>query len=479
MANNRNLRKQVLAGLFWKFGERIIAQGVSFIISLVLARMLMPEQYGIVALVLVFINLANVFVTNGLGEALIQKKNADQIDFSTMFICSLCFALLLYGLLFISAPSIAHFYNDEQLVPVIRVLSLQVPLSAVKTIQHAYVSKHMMFKKFFYSTLGGTLFSGIVGVAMAFAGYGVWALVAQYLINSAVDTTILFITVKWRPTFAFSIQSAKQLTKYGWKLVASQFINTLYSELRSLMIGKVYTAADLAAYTKGNQFPSLLITNINSSISSVLFPAMAKNTDDKVRLKELTRRSIKISSYLLFPMLTGLMAVAEPLIRLLLTENWLSCVPFLQISCIYWMFQPSQTANVQAIKAAGRSDICLKLEIVKKFIGIGLLFATIQIGIYAVVIANAAFAGVSAFINIMPNKKLIGYGMREQISDVLPSLVLSVVMFIAASFCLGFGMGDFATIVLQIIVGAAVYVGGSWICKLDSFSYILRMIKER
>lgn len=223
----------------------------------------------------------------------------------------------------------------------------------------------MMFKKFFYSTFGGTIVSGVVGITMAYANFGVWALVAQYLVNLVIDTIILFITVSWHHSLKFNIHSATQLTGYGWKLVVSQFINTLYSELRSLLIGKVYLMADLAAYNKGNQFPSLLITNMNSSISSVLFPAMSQTKGDSVKLKEMTRKSIKISSYILFPMLAGLMAVAEPLVRLLLTENWLPCVPFLQISCIYWMFQPSQTANVQAIKAAGRSDICLKLEIKK------------------------------------------------------------------------------------------------------------------
>ena len=224
MSEESNLKDQVIYGLFWKFGERIVAQGVSFIVSLVLARMLMPSQYGIVSLVLVFINLANVFVTNGLGESLIQKKNSNQEDFSTMFFCSLIFSLILYFLLFISAPYISKFYNNSELTIVIRVLSLQVPLSAVKTIQQAYVSKHMIFKKFFFSTIGGTLVSGCVGIGMAFYGYGVWALVAQYLTNSLIDTLILFLTVDWHPSFQFNYNSAKVLTSYGWKLVLSQFI---------------------------------------------------------------------------------------------------------------------------------------------------------------------------------------------------------------------------------------------------------------
>lgn len=478
MLENSNLKKDVLSGLLWKFSERIIAQGVSFIVSLVLARLLLPEQYGVVALVLVFINLANVFVTNGLGESLIQKKNSSDIDFSTMFYCSIVFSISLYFLLFLTAPSIANFYNSQELIPVLRVLSLQVPLSAVKTIQHAYVSKHMLFKKFFYSTFGGTIISGVVGIIMAYKGFGVWALVTQYLVNSCIDTFILFFTVKWRPKLIFCKTSAKNLFNYGWKLMISQFINTGYAELRSLFIGKVYTTTELAAYNKGNQFPSLLITNINSSISSVLFPAMSKTNDNREKLKALTRQSMKLSSYILFPMLAGLMIIAEPLIRLLLTENWLICVPYLQISCVFWMFQPAQTANVQAIKAIGRSDICLKLEIIKKIIGVTLLLLTINISVYAVVISNAVFAGISAIINIIPNKKLINYGLKEQAIDLLPSLILSIGMFAATLPIIYLGLSDFLTIILQIIVGTSIYLLGSWFFKFESFKYIQRIIKK-
>ena len=227
--------------MFWKFGERIIAQGVSFIISLILARLLLPEQYGTISLVLVFINIANVFVSDGLGESLVQKNDSDELDFSTIFFCSLIIGCFLYILLFIMAPFIAAFYNNTALVPVIRVLSIQIPLSAIKTIQHAYVQKHMMFKKFFFSTLGGTVVSGVIGIIMAYKGFGVWALVEQYLTNSVMDLTILFITVKWRPRFLFSTESAKRLLSFGWKLLAAQFINVLYNELRSLVIGKNYS----------------------------------------------------------------------------------------------------------------------------------------------------------------------------------------------------------------------------------------------
>lgn len=474
----KGLKKQIISGLFWKFGERIFAQGVSFIVSLVLARMLLPEEYGIVALVLVFINLANVFVTNGLGETLIQKPNAKQSDFSTMFFCSLFLSIFLYILLFCSAPFIAKFYNNKQLILVLRVLGLQVPLSSVNTIQQAYVSKRMMFRKFFYSTIGGTLISGIIGIALAYNGAGIWSLVVQYMTNTVINTCILFITVKWYPTLEFDKDSAKTLLSFGWKLVAAQFMNQVYVELKNLFIGKIYTPSDLASYNKGEQFPSVLVMNINSAISSVLFPAMSIANQEKGKLKELTRQSIMMSSYVVFPIVTGLMIVAEPMIRLLLTDRWISCVPFLQISCLFWMFQPSQTANVQAIKAAGRSDICLKLEMIKKTIGVILLFIAIQISPLAVAIMNAVFAGISALLNILPNRKLIGYGVGEQIKDVLPSLILSTIMYVIVSPIAKIVCSDIITIILQIALGIIVYVFGSIVLKIEAFMHIVNIFKK-
>lgn len=475
---DKNLKNQVMSGLIWKFGERIIAQGISFIISVVLARLLLPEQYGTVSLVLIFITLANVFVTDGLGASLIQKRDANELDFSTMFFCSLVFSVALYIILFLSAPIIAGFYDKPELIPVIRVMSLQVPLSAIKTIQHSYVSKHMLFRKFFFSTLGGTIVSGVIGIIMAYKGYGVWALVEQYLVNSVIDMTVLFFTVKWRPHFQFSWDSAKSLMSYSWKLLASSLINTIYTECRSLIIGKVYSESDLAYNSKGGQFPSLVITNINASISTVLFPAMSKVNGDMAELKALTRKSMKTTSYVIFPMMVGMMAVASPMIRVLLTDKWIACVPFLQIACVYWMCQPCQTANVQALKAAGRSDICLKLEIVKKIIGFTLVASTMFISVYALAVSNAAFAIISSIINIFPNRKVINYGFKEQIRDLLPSLLLSALMGILVWSESFLPINDIILLGVQVVTGAIIYIAGSKLLKLESYQFLLGILKS-
>ncbi len=478
MGGNTSLKNQVISGLFWKFGERIIAQGVSFVISVILARLLMPEQYGVIALILIFINIANVFVTNGLGESLIQKQDSGDTEFSTMFYCSLAISGVLYMMIFIFAPFIASFYDNEELIILIRILALQLPLSAIKTIQHAYVSKHMMFRKFFFSTLGGTLISGTIGVIMAYQGCGVWALAEQYLVNSAIDMLVLFFTVPWRPKLMFDMQSAKILFAYGWKLMLSQLINTLYNELRSLIIGKIYSSADLAYYNRGNHFPSLIITNINTAISNVLFPAMSKVNNSIADVKNMTRRSMKVSSYIIFPLMTGMIAAAEPMVRVLLTEKWIFCVPFLRLCCIYWAFQPLQTANVQAIKAVGRSDICLKLEVIKKFIGFALLFASVPFGVFAIVISNTVYGGISMLINIRPNKKLIDYGYKEQFADIVPSFLLSAFMG-GAVYAIGFIPTDAVIVlVIQIISGIALYIAGSYYFKIDSFVFLAGSIKK-
>ncbi|MFC5446776.1 lipopolysaccharide biosynthesis protein [Paenibacillus aestuarii] len=473
-----SLKKKVVSSMFWAFSERVMAQGISFVLSIIIARLLMPSDYGIIALVIVFINLANVFVSTGIGESLIQKKDADDMDFSTVFYCSLVLSLFLYVILFLFAPDIGHFYRNDELIWVLRSLALIIPITSIGTVQQAYVSKKMLFKKFFFSTLGGTIISGLTGVLMAYCGLGMWSLVAQYLINSLVNTIVLFFIVKWRPKLLFSINSAKALVGFGWKLVAANFINTTYGELRSLIIGKYYTMADLAYYNRGNQLPGLLITNIDTAIGKVVFPVMAESNDDIFRLKSLTSRAMKTTSYIIFPLMIGLMSVAHSLILFLLTEKWLFSVPYLQICCVYWLFQPMQTANWQAIKALGRSDLLVRLEIIKKIIGISMLLVSMNISVYAIVVSNAIFAGISMIINMIPNKKLMNYTMMEQFRDLAPSLALSVVMGGSIYTITWIHLPVPVTLLLQILCGVVIYVGGSFVLKLDSFKYLSGMVSK-
>lgn len=473
-----NLKNKVMSGLVWTFGERVLAQLFSFVISIILARILMPDEYGVVSIIMVFINLANVFVTNGFGESLVRKADTNERDFSTVFYCSFVFSWILYFVLFISAPFIASFYRQESLAPLLRVLALKLPVASINTIQQAYVSKHMIFKKFFFSSLGGTLASGAAGFFMAYCGFGAWALVAQYLIDTIVDTIVLFFTIPWRPKILFDVNAAKTLIGYGWKLTASSFINTLYSELRSLIIGRVYSSQDLAYYNRGNQFPSLIITNIDSTIGTVVFPAMTKVADEKYRLKQVSRRALKTTSYLIFPLMTGLLVIAEPLVELLLTDKWIFCVPFLRCSCIYYMCQPIQTTNWQIIKAIGRSDLCLKLEVIKKIIGISIILISMNYGVLSIALGNALFAVISMIINVIPNKKLIGYSAWQQVRDLFPALLLSSIMGISVSAISFFDLPVIAELMLQVIAGGMVYIFFSWLFRVESFMYLVSIVQS-
>ena len=313
-------KKSVIGNFIWRFAERCGAQLVTFIVSIVLARILDPKDYGTIALVTVFTTILQVFVDSGLGTALIQKKNADDLDFSSVFYFNFIVCIILYVGMFIAAPYIALFYKDTTLTPVIRVISLTIVISGVKGIQQAYVSKNMLFKRFFFSTIGGTIFSAVLGIAMAYMGYGVWALVAQQLSNTAIDTLILWLTVKWRPKKMFSYERLKGLFSFGWKLLISSLLDTAYNNLRNLIIGKLYSSSDLAFYNQGEKFPKVIVMNINASIDSVLLPTMSIEQDNPERIKQMTRRAIKTSTYVMAPLMMGLAFCAEPIVRLVFLE---------------------------------------------------------------------------------------------------------------------------------------------------------------
>lgn len=470
--------EKVISNFIWRFAERCGAQLVSFVVSIVLARILAPEDYGTIALVTVFTAILQVFVDSGLGTALIQKKDADDLDFSSVFYFNVFVCLILYAGMFVAAPYIAAFYRDASLTPVIRILSLTIVISGVKGIQQAYVSRNMLFRRFFFSTIGGTIFSAFLGIGMAYAGAGVWALVAQQLSNTMIDTLILWITVKWRPKKEFSWIRLKSLLSFGWKLLVSSLLDTVYNNLRNLVIGKLYSSTDLAYYNQGDKFPKVIVTNINTSIDSVLLPTMSDAQDDKNRVKNMTRRAIKTSTYIMAPLMMGLAFCAEPVVKIVLTEKWLPCVPFLRIFCVTYMFWPVHTANLNAIKAMGRSDYFLKLEIIKKVIGLVLLISTMWYGVMAMAYSLLLSSILSQIINSWPNKKLLGYGYLEQVRDFAPGILLAVVMGICVYFVGFLPFAALATLIVQIIVGAAIYIGASALLKLEVFEYLLEMTKS-
>ncbi len=475
-------KNKVLSGLIWKFGERITAQLVTFVVSVVLARLLTTQAYGLVAVVNIFITIANSIVTNGFGNSLIQKKDSDNLDFSSVLYFQIVTATILYIILFATAPAIENFFGDEYegLSSVLRVLGLRIPLTAINNVQHAYVSRKMIFKKFFFSTIIGTIVSAFVGIYMAYKGYGVWALVGQYLTNTTMDTIILAFTIKWKPELKLSFKKLKVLLSYGWKLLVAGLINDIYNELRSIVIGKLYSSSDLAYFDKGKQIPNIIVTNINTSIANVLFPAISNVQDNPQDVKNMTRRSIRTSSYIMCPMMFGLAVVAEPLISLLITDKWLACVPYMQVYCITYCFEPLQTANLQAIKAVGRSDIVLKLEIVKKVSYVVILLLVMNYGVNAIAYSLLLNSVIATICNTIPNKKLIYYSYKELAYDMAPGLLISAFMAVVVYFegKLVASLGNLPMLIIQILTGVVIYFLASVIFKVEEFTYLKDTVIE-
>lgn len=474
-----SLKSKTISSLLWKFAERTGAQAITFVLSIILARLLSPSDYGAIAILLVFITIADVFVNAGFGSALIQKKYADDLDFSSVFYFSFIFSVFVYFVVFLTAPFIANFYSMPILEQTLQVLALRIPVAAINSVQQAYVSRNMQFKKFFYSTLSGTAASAVVGIFMAYNGYGIWSLVGQYLSNAVINTIVLFSVINWRPQLIFSLQRLKSLFSYGWKLLLSGLLDTGYQSLNSLLIGKFYTPADLAFFDTGKKFPMVIVTNINSSISSVLFPALASEQDEPERVKAHTRKAIQISSYIMWPMMLGMAACADNIVSLVLTDKWLPAVSYLQIACIAYGLWPIHTANLQAINAMGRSDIFLKLEIVKKIVGISILMITIKYGVLAIALGGILGGIIGTFINSYPNGYLLKYSYAEQIKDMLPSFLCALGMALFVYFTGKFVENIYFKLLIQVILGTLVYIFISKIFKLDSFEYLINLTKQK
>lgn len=478
MKNIEELKSKTIFGFFWGFCERITAQVITFVVSVVLARLIMPEEYGIVAIVLIYINIANVLVSSGLGTSLVQKKDADEKDFSSMFWASLILSLVLYFILFLIAPLIAKIYDNQLLTLVLRVIGLRLPIAAINSIQHAYVSREMIYKKFFWSTLFGTLVSAVVGIVMAYKGYGVWALVGQYLTNSTIDTLVLFFTIGWRPKLYFSFKKFKSLFSYGWKVTLTSLIGTVFDQLRGLVIGVKYTSSDLAYNNKGEQIPTLITNNINSSLDVVLLSSIAKIQDDKESVKKATSRIMQLSCFILFPILLGVAGVANSLIRVLLTDKWIMCIPFLQAVCFGQCFSIINNINLQVLKAVGRSDISLKLEFIKKPIYLTFIIAAMFISPLAICISNVLYGLIALVINSFPNKKILNYSLFDQLKDIAKSFVISLITCLIAILIGYLKINLILLLALQVLGGVITYLVLSYTLNRQNLNYVFDLINK-
>lgn len=481
MAESNKKSGSVGGALIWKILERFGVQGIQFVLQIILARILDPDHYGVLSIMIIFTNLANIFIQTGFNTALVQNKHVTEEDYSSVFCVSTLIAAVLYGVIYFAAPYIAVFYDMPDIVSPLRVLALMLLPGALNSVQLAKASRDLDFRTVFTSNVAAIVLSGTVGIVLAQMGGGLWALVAQTILNVTVASVVMLFTVKWHPRLYCNWNRIKALFSFGWKLLVSGLLDALYQDIRSLVIGKKYDSSTLAYYNRGKQFPQFVVNAVNGAVQSVMLPVMSAKQDDISGVKQITRTSIMVSAYLMFPVMAGLAGVATPMVRLLLTDKWLSCVPYLQIYCFSLAFYPVHSCNLQAINAMGRSDIFLKLEIIKKSIGM----CALAIAVFcfdspiAIAMTGAFTTFTSCFINAYPNKKLINYSYFEQMADIMPAFLASIVMLFAVLWIGTMDLSNIVLLAVQVIAGVSVYLVVSVVAKLEPFRILLGMLKNR
>lgn len=480
MAKRTSLKNKTIVSLLWKLFERGGKATVTLVVQIIMARLLAPETFGALAIMLVFVNVGNVIVQSGLNTALVQSPRADIRDCSTVFWLSFCLSLVLYGAVFAIAPLVASFYSMAAIVLPLRVLGLILIINSFNAVQVAIVQRKLEFRKVFNATIASVVISGFLGIACAFMGGGLWALVVQQIAYQLTNCFALAFQVKWLPRLIFDSSRARELFSFGWKLLVSGLLDQGYQSLSDLIIGKQFTPTSLGLVSQGKKYPQAIGSLLDGAIQPVMLSAVSRVQDDVVYVKRLVRRALKTSTYLIVPSMALFAIVAEPLVRILLGEQWLPCVPFLQMYCFTYALLPIHTSNLQALNGMGRSDLFLRLELIKKAYGIAniLIFAFVFRDVYLLVGSYMLTGVVSTIINAWPNRRVIGYSYLEQIRDIFPAFLLSA---ISALPVLGVGMlalPDAATILLQVVAMVVCYLGFSRVFKVEALSYLLDTAKE-
>ena len=477
---SEELKSMTIRSLFWKLFEQGGASVVTLAVQVVMARLLAPSEFGVLAIMLVFVNVGNVIVQSGLNTAIIQAPDATERDYSTVFWMSLTVSAVLYAAVFLAAPAVAAFYGMPAAVTPLRVLVLVLVVNAYNSIQEAIVARNLEFQKTFRATITAGVVSGATGVAVALAGGGIWALVLQQLVQQACKCLVLALQVPWKPQLVFDPGRAAALFRFGWKLLASGILEQGYQSLSDLMIGKVFTSADLGYVSQGKKYPYSLGCLLDGAIQPVMLSAVSRVQGDLSYVKRLARRALKTSTFIVMPAMALFAVAAEPIVRLVLGEAWLPSVPFLQMYCFVYALLPIHTTNLQTLNGMGRSDLFLRLEVVKKAIGVAVLAVTVFVlrDLHLIVAGYMLVGVVSTFVNAAPNRRVIGYAYHEQVRDILPALALSAVASGAAWTVSLLGLSDPATIPLQIVVMALAYLGIAALLKVEELSYLLGTARE-
>ncbi len=488
MSEQSGIKTSVIAGFFWKAMESGGDQLITFFISIILARLLGPEKYGTMAIMLIFIAIAQVIIQNGFQTALIQKKEISDADLSSVFWVGLMISGALYLLIFLAAPLISDFFGDPAITSMLRVLSLILFSGSVVSVEIAIIARQMNFRLQCLATILADIISGAIGIAAAFRGLGTWALVLQQLIKNICLMLILMWWLKWRPKRMISGESIHSLFSYGWKVLVSGLIDTIYSNLYTPFISRLYNATMVGYYNRANQFPQVIVNSMAQTLQAVMLPAFAKTQDERQRGRQMLRRTIKMAGFVMFPAMFGIMAVAEPMIRILLGEAWLPAVPLLRLCALSFSVWHMHVANLQAINANGRSDIYLKLEIIKKIAGVAVLILSVRSGITGMIFMKAVWDYVCTFINGWPNREILGYSPAAQWRDTLPELAAAAVMGIAVYavqlaltgtgiISMATGGGALIMILIQVGCGVILYLLIAVVLKMESLRYLIETAK--
>lgn len=466
---SENIKNKTIRGVGWSFADNIFNQGITFLVGLVLARLLTPEEYGLIGIITIFIAVFNSIVDSGFSNALIRKNNAEAVDYNTVFITNMVLSIVLFFVMFFSAPAIAKFFNQPQLIPLTKVMASIVVINAFAIIPRTLFVRRVDFKTQTKISLIASVTSGVIGIAMALGGYGVWSLVCQQISRQFLNSVFLWIWAKWYPKFQFSIQSFKELFGFGWKLLVSGLIDTVWKEIYQVVIGKCYSAETLGQYTRAQQFGSIFSSNLTTVVQRVSYPVLSEIQDDKMRLKYAYKKVIKVTMLVTFCCMLGLAAVAKPMILVLIGEQWLPAVPFLQIICLNMMLYPLHAINLNMLQVQGRSDLFLKLEIIKKAIAVIPLVFGIFIGIYWMLWGSVITGFIAYYLNAYYSGKFLDYSIWEQIKDIFPSFVVATVMAIIV-WCLTFiNLSSIVLLMIQLIVGGIIVIILCEITKLDLY----------
>lgn len=464
--------------LLWAFAERVSSKFVLFALQLVLARILVPEDYGLLAILLVFVNLGTILVNSGLSSALIQKKEIDETDASSVFYVSLAVTVFIYGVIFFSAPYIADFYDDGRICLMLRIISLVLFVGVYNSVQRAILSRSLGFKQIFKANLWGAVLSALISVIMALEGCGVWSIIVQYISYQLIITVASIPFIKWYPKWLFNFGRVGKLWNFGWKYMLTSIVSMMSTEIYVAIIGRVYTKSQLGEYDTGDRIPQTISDTFSSSMTTVLFPTFAKLQNEPAAIRDQVKKLNRLATFLMFPLMFGMAACAYPLILIVLEEKWLGAVPYFQLACLMFAFYPLHVANMQAISSMGRSDITLKNELIKKSIELLSLGIFIWFGLVYVAIGRVAASYIALFINMYPNKKMLGYPIMEQCRDFSMNLVVTLI-----SAALTWGVGEFLALnvylllILQLVIMTASYILLSYCFNRSNISVFSKQIK--